>query len=64
MTTMSVGMVSPAITTDSTLSSPLTASMPFPKRMWKPLDSRYSRIFSPMSGSRFRGNGGGLLLVT
>ena len=64
ITTISVGIVSPAISTDSTRSSPFIRSIPFPKRMCNPFVSRYSLMIFPMSGSKFRGKGGGLLFVT
>ncbi len=38
--------------------------MPLPKRTIIPSFSRCSTIFFPISGSRLRGNGGGVLLVT
>ncbi len=64
MTTMSVGIISPAISTDSMRSLPFILSMPFPNRILRPMDSKYPLMISPMSGSRFRGKGGGLLFVT
>jgi len=64
ITAMSHGISSPSMVTDSTRSLPPMLSMPLPNSTRMPSRSSSAITNLPISGSRSRGNGGGVRLVT